>query len=81
VYNLGTGIGYSVLDVLNAMRKATGKEIPHKIVARRPGDSAICYADPTKAKVELNWKAEFTLQQMCEDTWRWQSQNPNGYEE
>ena len=79
-YNLGTGHGYSVLEVLEAARKASGKEIPHKIVDRRPGDVAACYADPSLAASELEWKAERELDDMCEDSWRWQSQNPLGYD-
>lgn len=80
-YNLGTGNGYSVLDMVKAFSKASGQEIPYKIVDRRPGDVAMCYADPTKANNELGWKAEFGIDRMCEDSWRWQSNNPNGYEE
>ena len=79
-YNLGTGKGYSVLDVVNAFSKACGKEIPYEIVDRRPGDIATCYADPTKANEELGWKAERGIDEMCEDSWRWQSNNPKGYE-
>lgn len=79
-YNLGTGNGYSVLDMVKAFSKASKREIPYKIVDRRPGDIAMCYADPTKANNELGWKAEFGIKEMCEDSWRWQSNNPNGYE-
>lgn len=79
-YNLGTGNGYSVLDMVKAFSKASGQAIPYKIVDRRPGDVAMCYADPTKANNELGWKAEFGIERMCEDSWRWQSNNPNGYE-
>ena len=79
-YNLGTGNGYSVLDMVKAFSKASGREIPYKIIDRRPGDVAMCYADPTKANNELGWKAEFCIDRMCEDSWRWQSNNPNGYE-
>ena len=79
-YNLGTGNGYSVLDMVKAFSKASGQDIPYKIVDRRPGDVAMCYADPTKANNELGWKAEFGIDRMCEDSWRWQSNNPNGYE-
>ena len=79
-YNLGTGNGYSVLDMVKAFSKASGREIPYKIVDRRQGDVAMCYADPTKANNELGWKAEFGIDRMCEDSWRWQSNNPNGYE-
>jgi UDP-glucose 4-epimerase len=79
IYNLGTGQGYSVLDMLKAFEKASGKKIPYKFVDRRPGDIAICYADPSKAFKELGWKAEQGLEQMCEDSWRWQLMNPHGY--
>jgi UDP-glucose 4-epimerase len=78
-YNLGTGNGYSVLDIVKAFEKASGKTIPYDIVDRRPGDVAVSYADPTKAKNELNWQAEKGLDDMCKDTWRWQSTNMNGY--
>jgi len=78
-YNLGTGIGYSVLDVVKSFEKATGIKIPYKITNRRPGDIAICYADPTKAYNELGWKAEKNLEDMCRDAWRWQKINPQGY--
>lgn len=80
-YNLGTGKGYSVLDMVKAFGKACGKEIPCKIVGRRAGDIAMCYADSTKAKNELGWEAKFDLDRMCEDSWRWQKNNPNGYED
>ncbi len=79
VYNLGTGNGYSVLDIIHAFSKACGHEIPYVIAPRRAGDIDMCYADPQKAYEELNWKAEYNLDKMCEDTWRWQSQNPDGY--
>jgi len=79
IVNLGTGNGYSVLDMVKAFEKASGKNIPYQIVSRRPGDIAICYADPAYAKEKLDWKAEYKLDEMCEDTWRWQSMNPNGY--
>ena len=79
-YNLGTGVGYSVLDVLHAFEKACGKTLPYEIVARRPGDVAACYADPEKAARELGWRAEFGIERMCADAWRWQSMNPNGFE-
>ena len=79
-YNLGTGRGYSVLDVIHAFAKASGKEIPYKIVARRAGDVAQCYADPAKAKSELGWEARYDLEDMCADSWRWQSENPKGYD-
>lgn len=81
VINLGTGQGYSVLDMVKAFSRACGKEIPYEIKPRREGDIAMCYADPSKAAKVLGWKAERGLDEMCEDTWRWQSQNPNGYEE
>ena len=79
-YNLGAGRGYSVLELLEAFKKASDKEIPYTIAARRPGDIAACYADPSKAKSELGWAAERGLEEMCADAWRWQSNNPNGYE-
>ena len=79
VYNLGTGTGYSVLDVVKAFEKASGVTINYKIVERRPGDLATCYSDPTKAYEELGWKAERDLERMCADSWRWQSTNPAGY--
>ncbi|KAM8977365.1 UDP-glucose 4-epimerase [Pelodytes ibericus] len=78
-YNLGTGVGYSVLQMVKAMEKASGKEVSYKIVARREGDVATCYADPALASAELGWKAEYDLDRMCEDLWRWQSQNPTGF--
>jgi UDP-glucose 4-epimerase len=77
--NLGTGNGYSVLDMIKAFEKASGKDIPYQIVGRRPGDIATCYADSTFAAEKLDWKVEYDLDKMCEDTWRWQSKNPNGY--
>ena len=80
IINLGTGTGYSVLDMVKAFQKACKKEIPYEIKPRREGDIAMCYADPSKAARVLGWKAEHTLEEMCEDSWRWQSQNPNGYE-
>lgn len=79
IYNLGTGIGYSVLDVIKNFEKACGKEIPYEIAPRRPGDIPICYSDPGKAERELGWKAQYGIEKMCEDAWRWQSNNPNGY--
>ena len=81
VYNLGTGNGQSVLDMVKAFGKACGKEIPYVIKPRRAGDIATCYCDASKAKKELHWEAERGLEEMCEDSWRWQSQNPNGYAE
>ena len=79
IYNLGTGKGYSVLDVLHAFEKACGKTLPYEIKPRRAGDIATCYADPSKAKRELGWEAEYGIEEMCQDSWRWQSMNPNGY--
>jgi UDP-glucose 4-epimerase len=79
IYNLGAGRGYSVLDVLRAFERASGRSIPHRIVARRPGDSAVCFADVARARRELGWSAERDLEDMCADAWRWQSQNPGGY--
>ena len=81
IYNLGTGKGYSVLDVVHAFEKACGKKIPYEVKPRRPGDIATCYADPAKAKAELGWEAENGIEEMCADSWKWQSMNPNGYEE
>ena len=78
-YNLGTGRGYSVLDLVKAFSKASGREIPYKIADRRPGDIAACYSNPEKAEKELGWKAKYGIDEMCEDSWRWQSNNPNGY--
>ena len=78
-YNLGTGIGYSVLDIVHAFEKACGKPLNYKIVDRRPGDLATCYSDPSKALEVLGWKAERGLDEMCEDSWRWQKNNPEGY--
>ena len=79
IYNLGTGRGYSVLEMIHAFSKAVGHDIPYVIKPRRPGDIATCYADATKAKNELGWTAERGIDEMCRDAWRWQSQNPNGY--
>ena len=81
IFNLGTGIGYSVLDIIKAFSAACGKEIPYVIDPRRPGDVATCYSDPSKAEKILGWKAEKNLEDMCRDAWRWQSKNPDGYEE
>jgi len=78
-YNLGTGKGFSVLEVINAFEEATGQEVPYQITDRRPGDIAACYADPQKASEELGWEAERGIVEMCRDVWRWQSQNPKGY--
>ena len=80
VWNLGTGHGYSVLDMVHAMEKAASRPIGYKIAPRRAGDIAQCYADPAKAAMDLGWKAEKGLDAMCVDTWRWQSMNPNGYQ-
>jgi len=79
-YNLGTGRGYSVLEMVKAFEKASGKSVPYKITARRPGDIAECYADPSTAKKEMGWSADRDIDEMCADVWRWQSANPNGYE-
>ncbi|MBI9100724.1 MAG: UDP-glucose 4-epimerase GalE, partial [Spirochaetaceae bacterium] len=79
IYNLGTGKGYSVLEVISAFSKAAGKEIPYEIKPRRSGDIATCYAEPKFAEKELGWKAERNMDDMCRDAWRWQSQNPEGY--
>jgi UDP-glucose 4-epimerase len=81
VFNLGTGIGYSVLDIIRAFSKACGKELPYVIDPRRPGDIATCYSDPSRAKEILGWTAEKSLQDMCADAWRWQSLNPDGFVE
>ena len=81
VYNLGTGNGSSVLEVVNAFMKVNGVKVPYSIKPRRPGDIATCYCNPTKAEKELGWKAKYNLEDMCRDSWNWQSQNPNGYEE
>lgn len=79
IYNLGTGHGTSVLEIIHAFEKAAGKKLPYAIVGRRPGDIAACYADCSKAEKELGWKAEFGIERMCEDAYRWQSMNPEGY--
>lgn len=79
-YNLGTGRGYSVLEVMAAFERACGKKIPYRVVGRRPGDIATSYADPSKAENELGWSTERGIDEMCADVWRWQSANPNGYE-
>lgn len=79
IYNLGTGKGYSVLDLVKAFSEASGKEIPFKITERREGDVAICFADSSKAERELGWKAKYEIKEMCQDSWRWQKMNPNGY--
>ena len=81
VHNLGTGHGYSVLEMIRAFSEASGKEIPYEVVERRPGDAAISYADCSKAEQEFGWKAQYNLRQMCEDVWRWQSRHPEGYKD
>lgn len=78
-YNLGTGQGYSVLEMVRAFARAAAREIPYRVVGRRPGDIAVCYCDPAKAKAELGWEAERDIDAMCADAWRWQSANPDGY--
>lgn len=80
IYNLGTGQGYSVLDMITAFEKASGRKINYRIVDRRAGDIAECYADPSKAEKELGWKATRGINEMCSDSWRWQSQNPDGFD-
>jgi UDP-glucose 4-epimerase len=79
--NLGTGRAYSVLDMVRAFERASGKAVPYQIVARRPGDIAVCYADPANARERLDWIAEKDVTDMCADHWRWQSANPNGFEQ
>jgi UDP-glucose 4-epimerase len=79
IYNLGTGKGTSVLEMVKAFEEASGRKVEYKITPRRPGDIATCFADPTKAKTELGWTAKFGIAEMCEDAWKWQSENPNGY--
>ena len=81
VCNLGTGKGYSVLEIIHAFEKACGKTLPYVIEERRAGDVATCYSSPKKAEEVLGWKAEKDILEMCQDSWRWQSQNPNGYGE
>ena len=81
IFNLGTGKGYSVLDIVKAFSKVYGKELPYKIAPRRPGDLAVCYSDPTKAKEVLGWEAKRDIDDMCRDSWNWQSKNPNGYDD
>ncbi len=80
-YNLGTGIGYSVLELVQAFERASGVRVPYRVVGRRPGDAAVSYSDPTKAREELGWSARRGLDEMCADAWRWQAQNPLGYDE
>ena len=79
VFNLGTGVGYSVLDMVRTFEEVNGVPIPYRIVDRRPGDLAVCYADPAKSAAVLGWKAEKDLRDMCRDSWKWQSGNPMGY--
>ena len=81
IYNLGTGHGYSVLDVVKAFEKANGVPVKYSLKPRRPGDIATCYCDPTKAKEELDWQAQYGIEEMCRDAWNWQKNNPNGYED
>ena len=81
VFNLGTGTGYSVLDMVNTFRQVNGVEVPYVIADRRPGDIAVCYADPARSARELNWRAEKNLADMCRDSWNWQKKNPQGYAE
>ena len=81
IYNLGTGVGYSVLDIVNNFEAATGVKVPYVIGPRRPGDIATCYSSADKAFEELGWKAQYGIKEMCEDSWRWQKNNPNGYED
>jgi UDP-glucose 4-epimerase len=80
IYNLGTGRGYSVLEMISAFEKVSRRKIPYRIIDRRPGDIAECYADPSKAEKNLGWRTERGIENMCADTWRWQSQNPKGFE-
>lgn len=80
VYNIGTGHGYSVLDVVKAFEKVNNIKVPYVIKPRRPGDIATCYCDPSKANKELRWKAQYGIEEMCRDSWNWQKNNPNGYE-
>jgi len=80
IYNLGTGHGYSVLDVVNAFEKVNGVKVPYSIKPRREGDIATCYCNPSKAFKELGWKAQYGIEEMCRDSWNWQKNNPNGYE-
>ena len=81
IYNLGTGTGYSVLDIVKNFEAATGMKVPYAIKPRRPGDIATCYSDAAKAKEELGWTAQFGIKEMCADAWNWQKNNPNGYDE
>ncbi len=79
-YNLGTGKGFSVLEMVRAFEKVSGRDVPYEIVSRRPGDIAACYADASKAQAELGWRTEYGIERMCEDAWRWQSGHPNGFD-
>jgi UDP-glucose 4-epimerase len=79
IYNLGTGTGYSVLDVVNAFERVNNIKVPYSIKPRRPGDIATCYCNPAKAKAELGWEAQYGIDDMCADSWNFQSNNPNGY--
>lgn len=79
-HNLGTGHGYSVLDVVLAFEKVNGVKVPYSIKPRRPGDIATCYCNPAKALEDLGWKARYGIEEMCRDAWNWQKNNPNGYE-
>lgn len=81
IYNLGTGKGYSVLEIVHAFEKASGRKIKYVIEPRRPGDIAVCFSDPSKAKRELGWEAQYDISKMCEDAWHWQKNNPNGFKE
>ena len=80
IYNIGTGHGYSVLDVVKAFEKANNVKVPYSIKPRRAGDIATCYCNPAKAKAELGWEAQYGIEDMCRDSWNWQKNNPNGYE-
>ena len=80
IFNLGTGVGYSVLDMVNTFSRVNGVAVPYRIAPRRPGDIAACYASPDRARAELGWRATHTLEDMVRDAWRWQQQNPNGYD-
>ena len=80
IINLGTGVGYSVLDIVHAFQQVNDVPVPYRIAPRRPGDVDACYADPARAKALLHWQAEKILEDMCQDAWRWQRNNPNGYE-
>ena len=81
IINLGTGVGYSVLDIVHTFSRVNHVDVPYVIAPRRAGDIDACYADPSKAKRLLHWQAEKTLEDMCRDSWRWQTQNPNGYQD